>query len=348
MAGHVVRRRELVQALVSNGDGVFKTLARLRVNPGSRATFPWLSVMAPLYESYRFRRLKFIVVTRLPTTTTGSMIMSPDYDAADGEIAITEAYIFNNMGSTDSPVWEKEHTLQLSPAAMNRLYKSHVCMSDTRFGASAQDQKTVDAAQVFICTDHIGTSGVMGKLLVDYEVEFFNPQAPTDPLQFGGVRLTQDAPNLNPLIGASQIPIAGGVAGYTTELEEKVPIGTFPGVDANPTHTVFKFLRDYQGTVQMLQQGVGLSSADSSVGGLGPALVLDKVAGLINMANPGSSAVPVSGFVPKIFDVAQSKRTDLFNILAKAGDFLKVQAGASTSTNDLKLLFGGSSASSAF
>jgi len=324
-------------SLASNGDGIFKTLARLRLNPGSRLTFPWLSVMAPLYETYRFRRIKFILVTRVPTTTTGNLVMSPDYDAADGEIAITEQFIFNNMGSTDSPIWEKSHTLNLSPQAMNRLYKSHVCMSDARFSATSQDAKTIDAGQVFICTDHSGSALTIGKLLVDYEVEFFNPQSPTDPLQFGGVRIAQQNPNLNNNQPLS--PIAAGVANFIVNREEAVPIVKFPGTDPVSTATVLQFVRDYQGIVNLLHQGSGINSAAIGAAG-GANLFLDKFSGLV-----GATSTPVSSLadLPTIVDSAASKRVDAFNLSAKAGDFLKVTAPGNTTINDLKVILGGSS-----
>jgi hypothetical protein len=336
MAGHVVRRRELVMSLSSNGDGVFKTLARLRANPGSKVTFPWLSVMAPLYECYRFRKLKFTVVTRLPTTTTGDLVMSPDYDAADGEIAITEQFIFNNMGSTDSPIWEKMHTLVLSPQAMNRLYKSHVCMSDARFASTAQDFKTVDAAQIFICTDHLGSTGVIGKLLVDYEVEFFNPQAPTDPLQYGGAQLTQDSPNV--VNAATLAPIAAGVAAYTTDREEIVPILKFPGTDGSATPCVAQFLRDYSGLLEVVQQGSGIGiNPPNTAGGINA--FLDKVTGPVSAAN---IVLPALAGLPSIVDGAGTKRIDNFRIAnAKAGDFLKVYTATNTTLNDLKIQIAG-------
>jgi len=129
----------------------FQNLARLRCNPASVATFRWLSTVAPSFEQYRFKKLKFEYIARCPTTLAGSVLMSPDYDAQDGA-PVSEVIQAAYKGSVEDVPWES-NVLALEPALLNRAYKAHFTMTDTRFNATTQDENTIDAAQVFISSD---------------------------------------------------------------------------------------------------------------------------------------------------------------------------------------------------
>lgn len=244
-----------------NPSGVFVTLTRLRINPGSSSTFIWLSRMAPLYEFYRFKSLRFHFVTKCPTTQAGTLIMSPDYDSADGSVAITEQYLVSNEGTRESPLWMQEVIVPLNTSRLNALYKRHVNMSDTRFGTTVQDQKTVDAAQFFVCTD-VATSSPLqiGKLLVSYEVELFIPQAPTDPVVSGGFQLTSSTVN-GTITSSAAAPFSAPLSVALNQQEqEPVPIlDLTPAGVSYPTSIVGRATRDWSGVVTSMIGGTGLS-----------------------------------------------------------------------------------------
>jgi len=217
--------------------------------------------MAPLYEFYRFKSLRFHFVTKCPTTQAGTLIMSPDYDSADGSVAITEQYLVSNEGTRESPLWMQEVIVPLNTSRLNALYKRHVNMSDTRFGTTVQDQKTVDAAQFFVCTD-VATSSPLqiGKLLVSYEVELFIPQAPTDPVVSGGFQLTSSTVN-GTITSSAAAPFSAPLSVALNQQEqEPVPIlDLTPAGVSYPTSIVGRATRDWSGVVTSMIGGTGLS-----------------------------------------------------------------------------------------
>jgi len=90
-------------------------------------------------------------------------------------------------GAIERPVWQ-DMMITLSPAKLNRSFKSFVCMDDGRFDATSQDSKTIDPAQLFVFSE--STVVTLGKLWVEYEVDLFEPQIPISPNNQGGGNLT--------------------------------------------------------------------------------------------------------------------------------------------------------------
>ena len=75
-----IAHRELIATI--NHSVNFSTIS-FNLNPGLSSTFPWLAPMAAQWEQYRFKKLLFNYVTRTSTTTVGSILLAPDYDASD-------------------------------------------------------------------------------------------------------------------------------------------------------------------------------------------------------------------------------------------------------------------------
>jgi len=250
-------KTELIGLLASSGSGTFNVINRLRINPASFGTFNWLSKIAPNFESYKFHRCRLIAITRAPTTASGSLIMSPDYDAADGNLPITEQYLFNNQGSSESPVWKANQQLVLSPQMMNRLYKAHVNLTDDRFATTSQDQKTIDVAQVYICTDtnYVGT---FGKLLIEYDVEFFQPQAVTEASNQGGMQM---AFNTNNNASLPLYSVGQNVIQENNPLLINLPGSSLNNNGSNTTASFGQFSRPYTGPVTLQVTGAGLATS---------------------------------------------------------------------------------------
>jgi len=167
----VIKRRELIGTV--SGSVAF-SVTKYAVNPGLAATFPLLSVQAPQWEQYRFRKLAFEYITRTATTTVGSVIMAPDYDAEDLSPS-SEAQITGYEGAVEDAPWKNISSFidcnAITPGPRKFI----------RTGAIAGDIKNYDALNFYVATlDEVGLTAI-GKLWVDYEVELSVPQnSPSD------------------------------------------------------------------------------------------------------------------------------------------------------------------------
>ncbi len=167
-----IKHRELISDVV--GTSAFTVASSFNVNPGLSSTFPWLSVMAQGWEQFRFKNIRFIYKTRTGSNTAGSLMMAPDYDSADGPPA-TEQVASSYSQVIEDAVW-KDITCVLKTS--NEGIKRHF----VRTGPLAQnlDIKTYDVATLHLCTND-GSDGVKwGKLWVEYDIDFFVPQLPSN------------------------------------------------------------------------------------------------------------------------------------------------------------------------
>jgi hypothetical protein len=331
---------KLVTPAITDGTGGnLLPVYRLRINPGSAKTFTWLSSTAVNYENYKFLKCEFHYINRVGTTTSGSIIMSPDYDAEDGEVPVTEKSLYSNKGTTDESVYECS-TLKLLPASMHRLYKSHAIMSDDRFETTDQDSKTVDCAQVHILLDTETTLAMkFGKLIVKYIVELTEPQNPTEPSNKGGL-IVKRGNNLTvssvqpftaaiPVKGAVGYDVSNGIAsdpGVLRPLINMLPNGvTFPNA------TIGQFIRDYQGSMNLIQTGTGMTSFPKVF--VGP---------LKNLNLPADIADDVEQSMDSSFQFSNAADfRSKYDIIAKAGDLLRLESGSGTTITGLQAIMGG-------
>lgn len=199
-----VVHRELIASVT--GTTAFTVAQSFALNPGISATFPWLSVMAQTWEQYRFRSLRFCYYTRTGSNVPGSVILAPDYDAADAA-PVSEQVASNYTDAAEDAPW-KDIECVLTRLDMAGGQKRHF----TRTGALAAnlDIKTYDVGQLHLCTID-GTAVAWGKLWVEYDVEFFVPQLP---------------PNGGALV-------LGGLISGQTSMTAGNPLGTAPIVDTS-------------------------------------------------------------------------------------------------------------------
>jgi len=169
----VIRRRELIASVI--GSQLF-SISKYSVNPGIAATFPLLSIQAPQWEQYRFRRLAFEYITRTATTTVGSVILAPDYDAED-TTPTTEAQITGYNGAVEDAPW-KNITCVIDCNSVTPGPRKYI-----RSAAVAGDIKNYDALNFYFATVDMANANGVGKLWVDYEVELSVPQnSPNDTI----------------------------------------------------------------------------------------------------------------------------------------------------------------------
>jgi len=202
--GVVISHRELVGNIT--GSSTFTQALALALNPGISATFPWLSVIAGNWQCYRFRRLKFEYLTKTTTNVPGSVIMCPDYNAADAA-PVSEQVLSNYEDYVENSPWEPIDCF-LNEQAMHALGPKKF----VRVGAltAGLDVKTYDVGNMYVYTND-GTAVSWGKVYVCYEIELFIPQ-----LQPAGSSFTQ-------------VALIAGATAMTAAL----PLGTAPIVTGN-------------------------------------------------------------------------------------------------------------------
>jgi hypothetical protein len=175
--------RELLETVVDSTP--FAVTHQFAINPGLKATFPWLSTQALGWQAYRFNSLRFCYYTRSATTQVGSLMLIPDYDAADAAPSTEKIASSYEDVAEDSP-W-KDITCVLRPAAMDTIGPRHF----VRIGGvpAGQDIKLFDVAQLFVASVG-GTGGAsIGKLWVEYDITFFTPQLPPNGVECGGATI---------------------------------------------------------------------------------------------------------------------------------------------------------------
>jgi hypothetical protein len=141
------------------------------INPGLPNTFPWLSTLAAVFETYSFKSLRFVYEPTCGSSTTGYVAQYIDYDAADDEIPTTKTEVMSMAGSTLSPIWV-ENAVTFRPTDGSYTKRRYV-----RMGALAdnEDLKTYDAGIVGIYGSS-GSGAQGGSWFVEYEVELYTPQ----------------------------------------------------------------------------------------------------------------------------------------------------------------------------
>lgn len=284
---------------------------RYRLNPGSSAAFPWLSGVAVNFETYKFRKLVFHYVTRASSTTIGSLLFAPDYDAEDAQYT-SETQMANNTNSRECPLWSNL-SIPLSPQRMNASYKQHFVMSDGRFNTTSQDTKTIDVGS-FQIGGEAAIAGPHGKLWVEYQVDLMTPQVATEAssLQGGG---SIDFNSFN--VAA---PTAFITAAPTIQNLENVLDSNQNGVGVNntyPTNVIGTFIKDYQGIISNVFSGSGFTNL--------PILLLNGVSDATKLNTLGSGGITNAA-------LTQSIRP--WKISAKRGDILSYgnTLGATTLT----------------
>jgi len=266
----IIRHKELIGPVTGQA-AQFRVDKRLRINPASKVTFPWLSTIANSFETYKFRRLEFKYIPRCSTASVGTILMAPDYDAAD-RVVISEVEAAMNVDSIEGAFWQ-EKSCFLDPARMNAAYKQHYTADDARFDRTTQDAKTIDAGQLFVCMSDANNNS-NGRLWVIYEIELFTPQVVTD-LQSGGA-------GTNKAVGI----VANTANVFTsnvlqTNQQEVEPIVSLLTNESFPGPDLFRFNKDWSGFITKNVNGSGITSL-GAITKNGVPMAVNSIAGVIN------------------------------------------------------------------
>jgi len=206
-----IRHREMVDPVNTAGSSyLFAPVAGmtngLPLNPGMDATFSWLSNVALNWERYKFHALKFIYLTRSPTSQAGSVILAPDYDPAD-TAPIDELTALSYKDAKEDVPW-KDIVVTLDPSDLSGGRKDHFVRTGPL--AANLDIKTYDSGTLWVYTEGVASSVNLGKLFVEYDVELFTPQLP---------------PTGDPITGSMELSSAGG------GLSAAAPFGAAPAIN---------------------------------------------------------------------------------------------------------------------
>jgi hypothetical protein len=244
------------------GSTAFTVSQSIAVNPGLPTSFPWLSSQAQGWESYRFNKLRFCYYTRTGTNVPGSLLMIPDYDAADSAPASEQIASTYEDVSEDAP-W-KDIVCALRPSAMDSIGPKHFVRTGPL--PANQDIKTFDVANLFVATVD-GTAASWGKLWVEYDVEFFTPQLPS----------------LGAITQSATLAAGGGTIAAATPFGA-VPVSLSSGIQlsGNPASNVL--------TISGMQIGTEYSIAYGAVGTVITVCNLSTFTGMTLKSNVANSS----------------------------------------------------------
>jgi len=167
--------RELIDTVIDSVD--FSAVQTYALNPGLSKSLPWLSSQAQGWESYRFNRLRYCYYTRTGSTTVGSLMLVPDYNASNS-VPQSEQIASSYEDCAEDSVW-KDIVCELRVKAMDTVGPRHF----VRNGAvpSGSDPKLYDVGNLFVCSTVSNSGGAsIGKLWVEYDVTFSTPQLPPE------------------------------------------------------------------------------------------------------------------------------------------------------------------------
>lgn len=171
-----LRHAEFATDLV--GDGSSFKIGHFVVNPGSSSVFPWLSRIAPNFESYVFNSLSFTYVPACATTQNGSMGLSPDYDATDNtdntHIPYTKAQVCAFQDSCRTPVWQPV-TMTCTPSNLHKRKQYYVRESVDASTVPGVGDRSSDALLIYYWFSGV-SEDVGGELWVEYDITLFTPQ----------------------------------------------------------------------------------------------------------------------------------------------------------------------------
>jgi hypothetical protein len=164
-----IRHREMFAELVGPQGDENVMYRNFFIQPGLPNMFPWLSGIAPFFEHYRFKRIKISFIPSIGTQNPGVVYMGVDYDVLDANHD-TVLKIANNQGVVSGPVWS---TVNLNVEVNNSQFRKLTSRTSI---IPNSDQKTYDLGKLEFLFAHSNTSGSIGQLYVDYEVELLVPQ----------------------------------------------------------------------------------------------------------------------------------------------------------------------------
>jgi len=261
--GIVVEHKERFHTVEQFG-GNGETASHWQINPANQSLFPWLSQIAPLYETYNFEALEVHYVTTAPVTTPGGIIIAVDYDPLD-DPPTSQTELESYKGAISFPVYKATASLHCPRSDLNKRKTYYTKVSSST--VDAPPDRLNDVGNLMIRLDDGPAVAVVGKLYVKYRIRFQTPQL-TSFNHSPGLSVQVPKPGTSPAVytgtflnGAAAVTAvtvgsilnATGNAGYTNLIENGINLITGPAsqwTDAFSNERVLKF--DYPGIYRLL------------------------------------------------------------------------------------------------
>lgn len=231
------------------------------INPGLLAMFPWLNNMATNYESYRFRMLNFRYSPACSTATNGYVYLTTEFDPSD---PVPEYE--NQLAAYDGCVFGSVWSPHIYKCAQKNLHKRSSYFVRSGSLANTSDLPLYDTGYLVVATTGGPDANIIGKLWVDYEVEFSTPQLGSPAVGKALSALFSGSNDFTTVPGkAGNAPLTASVAGGVLTLTASQPYQALVNVNVAGTG-ILSF--DTTGTTAILSQSTTI------INGAGTAAVL--------------------------------------------------------------------------
>ncbi len=141
------------------------------INPGLPTMFPWLSQMAPNYQSYKAKRMSFEYIPTCATTQTGSVYLGVEYNASDPVPTSKQQLASWDETSYGSPWVANTHHCK-----PNNLHKRSSYFVRNGPVEAGQDIKLYDIGYLVVATQGNTSTAEVGEVWISYEVDLITPQ----------------------------------------------------------------------------------------------------------------------------------------------------------------------------
>lgn len=180
-----ITHREFVGPVVSSATAGAFTNEAFVIQPGLGASFPWLSLIAHAFSSYRLKGMLFEFVSSSgdsvgsTNTALGSVIMATNYNSNDAEYATLSQMLNSEYSVAEKPSRNIRHYIECGEGTQ------HVDEYFVRSNAvleSGQNSNLYDFATFQIASNGCPGAGVtLGNLYVSYDIELLKPQVEAAP-----------------------------------------------------------------------------------------------------------------------------------------------------------------------
>jgi hypothetical protein len=193
----IIKHSEYVADI--DGSTGFATPLTLNCNPGLSASFPWLSQIANAYEKFCIKQIQYRYAPEAPTTVTGAVFLSPEYNPQD-VAPVSKQETFQNEDTVRTVPWEP--VVCKIPTKYLKVYNDYFVRPGNL--PANQDLKTYDPLVLYVCTQGQANANLLGEIWVDYQIELINPQGNLNPVSGSGISTS----------GLAAAHIFAGLTGY--------------------------------------------------------------------------------------------------------------------------------------
>ena len=140
----------------------------LPINPGDGSMFPWLSKIAPNFEFYQFSNLKFQFSSSVSSFTSGSLMMSPEFDPHNAGVeATTLNVLLNKQSAITGNVWADFGVTLPKTNLAKKLVRAQHIHSRTR-----EHLRQPDVGHLYVGLYNVDSAQSLpyGELFVEYDV----------------------------------------------------------------------------------------------------------------------------------------------------------------------------------